>query len=80
VDVKTASFFHPSFLVPDGSNHFKLDVQGTIIRQLKDAGIPEIQIETDRTCTHCAADLYYSYRRDGLNSGRMMGIIGWRKE
>ncbi|MBD3225364.1 MAG: laccase, partial [Caldithrix sp.] len=28
--------------------------------------------------THCADHLYYSYRRDGLNAGRMMGIIGMR--
>ncbi len=76
VDEKTASHFSHSVLMPDGAGHFKLDVQGAIVRQLEDAGLSEKQIERDKTCTHCATDLYYSYRRDGLHSGRMMGVIG----
>lgn len=76
VDDKTARHFEQRFLQPDGPGHFKLDVQGKIIAQLKECKVPENQIEWDKQCTHCAVDDYYSYRRDGLNSGRMMGIIG----
>jgi len=76
VDDKTAAFFKPAFLQPEGKGHYKLDVQGAIIDQLRNKGVPETQIEVDSTCTHCAAKLYYSYRRDGVQSGRMMGIIG----
>ena len=76
VDDKTATFFKADFLQPDGKGHYKLDVQGAIVDQLKKRGIPETRIEVDYTCTHCAAQLYYSYRRDGIQSGRMMGIIG----
>ena len=76
VDKKTASYFSDDVLLPDGSGHFKLDVQGAIVSQLHQAGVTEEHIERDKTCTHCAAELYYSYRRDGINSGRMMGVIG----
>ncbi len=78
VDAQTASHFSGSVLLPDGMDHFKLDVQQAIVRQLQDAGLSERQIERDKTCTHCAADLYFSYRRDGHQSGRMMGVIGLR--
>jgi len=76
VDRPVAAAFKAQFLRADGTEHFLLDVQGAILAQLKAAGVPERQIQCDRTCTHCAAPLYYSYRRDGLNSGRMMGVIG----
>ncbi len=76
VDQKTAEHFLPQYLLPDGPGHFKLDVQGAIVYQLKEVGIPEGNIEMDQRCTHCEATLFYSYRRDGQKSGRMMGIIG----
>ncbi|HGY54867.1 MAG TPA: peptidoglycan editing factor PgeF [Caldithrix abyssi] len=76
VDEETAACFQDKYLIPDGIGHYKLDVQGCIVGQLKEAGIPIAQMEIDRACTHCADHKYYSYRRDGQNSGRMMGIIG----
>ena len=79
VDKRTAAYFEDKYLIPDEIGHYKLDVQGCIVGQLKEAGIPIVQIEIDRTCTHCAEHIYYSYRRDGQNSGRMMGIIGIRE-
>jgi len=33
-------------------------------------------LELDKTCTYEAKSKYFSYRRDGVNSGRMMGFIG----
>jgi len=77
VDEKTGSHFDNTYLMPDGPGHFKLDVQGTILDQLLNSGIKKEQIEVDGTCTHCAEELYYSYRRDGQHSGRMMGVIGF---
>ena len=29
-------------------------------------------------CTHCHPDLYHSYRRDGVGSGRMISFVGFR--
>lgn len=76
VDKKTAAHFDESFLKPDGSLHYRLDVQGAITNQLHECGVTANHIEADTTCTYEAEDLYYSYRRDGENSGRMMGVIG----
>lgn len=79
VDEKTAAHFASAFLLPDGEKHYKLNVQEAIVAQLREKGVPAAQIEIDSTCTHCAVQLYYSYRRDGAKSGRMMGIIGIRE-
>ncbi len=78
VDTATAQHFHAKFLLADGKDHFKLDVQGAILEQILSEDVPSRNIEIDKTCTHCREDLYYSYRRDGKRSGRMMGIIGLR--
>ena len=44
--------------------------------QLIAAGIPEAQVITSNLCTQCRADLFYSYRRDGERTGRMLSVIG----
>ena len=74
----TASHFADKYLIADGPEHFKLDVQKNIVDQLLAAGIKPDNIQVFKICTHCAVDDYYSYRRDGGHSGRMMGIIGMR--
>ena len=44
--------------------------------QLRGAGIPDSQIESAALCTRCRADLFFSYRREGERTGRMLSIIG----
>ena len=44
--------------------------------QLIEAGIPEAQIVTSNLCTQCRADLFFSYRREGARTGRLLSIIG----
>jgi YfiH family protein len=53
-----------------------LNLQGVIVDSLLNAGFSIDRIHCESTCTHCAKDLFYSYRRDGAKSGRMQGIIG----
>jgi YfiH family protein len=53
-----------------------LDLRGFNRRQLEDAGISPDRIETVNLCTACHPDLFYSYRRDGARTGRMMSGIG----
>ena len=45
-------------------------------RQLSEAGIPEAQIFVSTLCTQCRPDLFYSYRREGERTGRMLSVIG----
>ena len=53
-----------------------LDLRGFNRRQLEEAGISPDRIETVNLCTACHRDLFYSYRRDGARTGRMMSGIG----
>jgi hypothetical protein len=53
-----------------------LDLRGLNRRQLEEAGISPDRIETVNLCTACHRDLFYSYRRDGARTGRMMSGIG----
>ena len=53
-----------------------LDLRGFNRRQLEEAGISPDRIETVNLCTACHPDLFYSYRRDGARTGRMMSGIG----
>ncbi|TAK65006.1 MAG: peptidoglycan editing factor PgeF [Bacteroidetes bacterium] len=47
--------------------------------QLIDAGVKDKNIEMSEYCTICTPSLFYSFRRERLNSGRMMGVIGMDK-
>ena len=52
-----------------------LDLKKENARQLLDLGVDEKNIETSQFCTICTPSLFHSYRRDGKQSGRMMGVI-----
>jgi YfiH family protein len=57
-----------------------LNLQDFIVNQLmNDWSVTKSNIYVDSSCTKCMAKEYYSYRRDGVQSGRMMGIIGIKK-
>lgn len=45
-------------------------------RQLVTAGIPAEQIEVSSLCTSCRPNLFFSYRREGEKTGRMLSVIG----
>ncbi len=60
---------------PDQSKRY-LNLQTYIRDCLWETGIQKQNIEFNAACTKCCKSLFYSYRRDGEKSGRMMGIIG----
>ena len=59
----------------DSSKRF-LNLSGFLKHQLISLRIPSKQIYVSTDCTKCNREKYYSYRRDGENSGRMLGLIG----
>ncbi len=67
------AYFRPG---PRGRPH--LDVRAANVSQLRDAGVSADRIHHVDECTSCRPDLYYSYRRDGKGTGRMMSFIGYR--
>jgi YfiH family protein len=59
----------------DGQTHF--DLAEANRRFLLDSGVPEGAIEVAEECTYERADLLYSYRRDGPDTGHHGVAAGW---
>ena len=51
------------------------DLRQELRLRLNKLGVFSDTIETVEQCTICNPDKYYSYRRDGAESGRMLGFI-----
>lgn len=58
----------------------RLDLQAANRWQLADAGVPPRNIAVSTLCTACRTDLLFSYRREGPRTGRLMAVIGLRRE
>jgi YfiH family protein len=56
-------------------DRWMLDVQEANRQQLVAAGLSPSNVHVSGLCTHCREDLFFSYRRDGAQSGRLMGAI-----
>ncbi len=57
------------------SDSYYLDLLGIIKYQLQNCGLSAKQIIALELCTSCHSDLFFSYRKEGKSSGRMMSII-----
>ena len=55
---------------------YKVDLQHQARREMIQIGFKKNQIKVSAECTYCSQEKYHSYRRDGMNSGRMIGLIG----
>jgi YfiH family protein len=55
-----------------------LDLRAANRWQLIEAGVLAKRIAVSALCTKCRADLFFSYRREGPGTGRLMGVIGIR--
>ena len=54
---------------------WRLDLQAANQRQLREMGVPLRAVATVPLCTSCRRDLFFSYRRDGRRSGRMLNFV-----
>jgi polyphenol oxidase len=71
---EVAERLKPSSLIRrDGKLY--VDLRAELSGNLLDAGVSRSNIEIFSDCTICGSKLYFSHRRDGLRSGRMMGYI-----
>jgi polyphenol oxidase len=66
--------FDGKYLTPF-ANKFKLNLPLKNYDLLLQSGIPHHQIEVSDLCTYERKDILHSFRRDGQNSGRAMGLI-----
>ncbi|MFH1017187.1 MAG: peptidoglycan editing factor PgeF [Pseudomonadota bacterium] len=54
-----------------------MDLTAINARLAQSMGVFPDRIWRSGLCTKCNADRFFSYRRDGRRSGRMVGVIGW---
>lgn len=66
-----ARHFSGEFVIRREGSLF-LDLVGAIESRLVKSGVPEHSIDVCDHCTCCEKELFFSYRRDGQRSGRMM--------
>lgn len=55
---------------------YHLDMHGALVKQLASSHVPVEQIERSADCTICGKN-YFSYRREGAETGRNALLIGW---
>jgi YfiH family protein len=65
-----------AFRHPVHEGKFLLDLPAALRYQAAEAGIKSDTIFDLGLCTCCNSDEFFSYRREGYRSGRMMGLIG----
>ena len=58
-----------------GEKKWQLDLAAANKQQLLDAGLAPGQIECEPLCVCCNQELFFSYRRDGGDTGRQAGFI-----
>jgi len=68
-----------SFFVAGKGDKKHLDVAAANRAQLLQAGVRAANIDTLDLCTRCREDLFFSYRRDGANAGRMISVVGFSR-
>src|SRR4029077_6725703 len=56
----------------------RLDLRAANRWQLVDAGVNPRNIAASALCAGCRSDLFFSYRKEGAATGRMMSVIGTR--
>jgi len=79
VDADVADCFEDRFKRFDTvPGKYFVDLKQANRAQLVAAGVPENQIEVSPYCTVTHVQDYFSYRKEGKRSGRMMAVIGMR--
>jgi len=63
------------FAQPGAEGKWQLDLPAANRKQLMDAGLGADQIEVEGLCVSCTQELFFSYRRDGGDTGRQAGFI-----
>jgi YfiH family protein len=66
-----------SFFVAGPAGRKRLNVAAANRAQLVEAGVAPAGIDHVDLCTRCREDLFFSYRRDGANAGRMISVVGF---
>ncbi|MEJ2105542.1 MAG: peptidoglycan editing factor PgeF [Ignavibacteriaceae bacterium] len=78
VGEEVASKFDDKFVIKS-SNKFYLDLAGANFQMLINSGVNKNNIQVSILCSFEYENLLHSYRRDGLKSGRALGVIAMKE-
>ena len=70
--------FDSNFVSRIDEKHYKVDLQNWAMSKLLKFKINKNKVFISNNCTYCLEEKYDSFRREGLNSGRMYALIGWK--
>lgn len=62
-------------IIINANGNYRINLWSAAYCQLKFAGLDSGSIISSDLCTSCSSNLFYSYRRDGSSTGRMVSII-----
>lgn len=62
-------------IIIEEEGRYRINLWSAADSMLRDAGLRPEGIVNSALCTSCRGDLFYSYRRDGSLTGRMISII-----
>ncbi len=68
----------PSRHAQDASPTVHLDLVAVARDELQSAGVLAAKIQVAEFCTACRSDLFFSHRKEGRKTGRMMAVVGIR--
>jgi len=63
--------------VEERGDSVRLNLAAINARMAREAGVRSERIWVSKACTFAEAEKFFSYRRDGKRSGRMVGCIGY---
>ena len=78
VGEEVASKFDKEFIIKN-ENKFYLDLTGANYKMLIDEGVKAFNIQVSGLCSFEYENLLHSYRREGVKSGRALGIIAMKE-
>lgn len=77
VGKEVADLFDKKYII-NCDEYFLLDVAEANYDMLINFGVKKNQIQRSLLCTFEISELFHSYRRDGIKSGRSLGVIALR--
>jgi YfiH family protein len=72
-----AILFDRECVKPAGNGNLALDLVCANVQQLADCGVKQDRIFEVGECTCCNTDLFFSYRREGKRTGRMVAFMAF---
>jgi YfiH family protein len=64
-------------ILPGDRGRPYLDLRRAVVSRLRTCGLSPESIDAEAPCTACRTDLFFSYRREGAGTGRVLAAAGY---